>query len=968
MVRYSEKGFAHILILLAALGLIAFLVISNSAFFKDKLFATLFSKPFSHASGDSFTADIVFGQVNDGQTSPNQITGNRLFYPQGVVVDRSTTPNRVYVWDNGNSRILGFRSTNLETENADIVIGQPDFFQGACNHNNNIYGQASATSLCGMNYPYVASILESQSGSQLAVDSNHNLYVNDMWNHRVLKFDDPFATDQVADFVWGQDDFSSRICNQGRDAGSPSQRSICNSPISQVGGDHLGTGVDVDADGNVWAVDGANNRILRFPPNSKDANLVIGQPNFTTNDSRACGSSSPSSSYLCAPKSVRFDSRTNTLYVVDWPIPGAPYVARVLIYNGDLSDGMAASEVLTGDTTGNYSYKFFRPQGLTLDPNLTNAFWLADSNHHRVLLFQKVDDSWTIKKVVGQPDLNKVSQGGFENLCSIHTGPPYMCQLNSPAGGIGIDSEGNIYGGDLKQNQIMRFPYPPDVSDLGGAPVTANKIYLQSQGGYPNLVSGSGMGPSNGAILVNYPTGQKQLLIGDINRLLFWNNYSEKTSGSSADGVVFHSSLSSYPSGDIILSLENDNSGRIWVAKNSDPIYVFQGPLTNNQQPNFTLPKTLPLRFGGTISINNITGLAYDDSKDVLWIADSSAHRVIRLNHPLDSSTREVDMVLGQPSLTSVSPNRGKDPAGTLQCPSTSADSFARLGMIALDNFGNLYIVDATHEGWQCSNNRIVEYDTADLVPSPTTNFFADGEKTAKRVYGPPNFTTKSATTPDTQPHIPMGMTFNSNNKMLVVADAYGNPSQKRVFGYNNPLTCTNPATAPCSVAATSVFPVVGSQLAHPSFDKDGNLAILDHTWNRLLYFNQPTWFGQEEPSPSVIASIQPSPSPSITPRPSPSASTDSVAPEVVITRPLNNAKVNKNSQQIIQANATDNVGVIRVEFYSNNSLLNTDTSKPYSYTWKVPGTSNTTYNLMVKAYDVAGNSSSATIKVSTGK
>jgi thermitase len=46
----KQSGFAHILVLLAAIGLIAFLIISNSASFKEKLFSSLYPKPSSHAS------------------------------------------------------------------------------------------------------------------------------------------------------------------------------------------------------------------------------------------------------------------------------------------------------------------------------------------------------------------------------------------------------------------------------------------------------------------------------------------------------------------------------------------------------------------------------------------------------------------------------------------------------------------------------------------------------------------------------------------------------------------------------------------------------------------------------------------------------------------------------------------------------------------------------------------------------
>lgn len=47
----KEQGVTHILVLLAALGLIAFIMISSTASFKDSLFSKLFPKPFSEASG-----------------------------------------------------------------------------------------------------------------------------------------------------------------------------------------------------------------------------------------------------------------------------------------------------------------------------------------------------------------------------------------------------------------------------------------------------------------------------------------------------------------------------------------------------------------------------------------------------------------------------------------------------------------------------------------------------------------------------------------------------------------------------------------------------------------------------------------------------------------------------------------------------------------------------------------------------
>lgn len=85
-------------------------------------------------------------------------------------------------------------------------------------------------------------------------------------------------------------------------------------------------------------------------------------------------------------------------------------------------------------------------------------------------------------------------------------------------------------------------------------------------------------------------------------------------------------------------------------------------------------------------------------------------------------------------------------------------------------------------------------------------------------------------------------------------------------------------------------------------------------------------------------------------------ASGDTIAPTTSITSPANGANVTRNSQVTITANASDNTGVTKVEFYVGNTLTCTDTSAPYSCAWRVPGTKNVTYNLVAKAYDAAGN------------
>ncbi len=90
----------------------------------------------------------------------------------------------------------------------------------------------------------------------------------------------------------------------------------------------------------------------------------------------------------------------------------------------------------------------------------------------------------------------------------------------------------------------------------------------------------------------------------------------------------------------------------------------------------------------------------------------------------------------------------------------------------------------------------------------------------------------------------------------------------------------------------------------------------------------------------------------------------DNIAPTVAITNPANNAIVARKANITITANASDNVGVTRVEFLVNGNLQCTDTVAPYTCGWRVPNPPNKTYQLQARAFDLAGNVGTATIQV----
>lgn len=110
-------------------------------------------------------------------------------------------------------------------------------------------------------------------------------------------------------------------------------------------------------------------------------------------------------------------------------------------------------------------------------------------------------------------------------------------------------------------------------------------------------------------------------------------------------------------------------------------------------------------------------------------------------------------------------------------------------------------------------------------------------------------------------------------------------------------------------------------------------------------------------PSPSIVPTPVPTPSP---------ASSDTTQPTVSLTTPANGATLTRNSTANITADASDNIGVVKVEFLVNGAVTCTDTTASYSCSWKVPGKPNASYTLTAKAYDSAGNSSSAVVSVNS--
>ena len=202
-------------------------------------------------STDEQPADVVLGQP-DGETEGPAAGGRGpekgMYLPTGVLIHEG----RLIVADAWHHRILIWDSVPQTSDTApDVILGQPDPSSVEINRG----GECSASSFY---WPFGIAMVGSA------------FWVTDTGNRRVLGWHNGIPQpDQPADVVLGQPDAASHAENRGGDAGPASFRW----PHDIAGNDDL-----------LLIADAGDHRVLGWTPQpdaDRDADLVIGQPNFT---------------------------------------------------------------------------------------------------------------------------------------------------------------------------------------------------------------------------------------------------------------------------------------------------------------------------------------------------------------------------------------------------------------------------------------------------------------------------------------------------------------------------------------------------------------------------------------------------------------------------------------------------------------------------------------------------------------
>ncbi|MCX6116616.1 MAG: hypothetical protein NT027_03680, partial [Proteobacteria bacterium] len=622
---------------------------------------------------------------------------SRLQYENGMAGPAASViaGGRLYVADH--NRVLVYKKVpTISGQTPNFALGQPNM-------------QSISANTGGVSGASMASV-------QCVYSDGVRLFVADTGNHRVLVWNSLPTAGQAADFALGQPDLTSNTVNNGGLSGSS-----MSSPY----------GVYFDGT-KLYVADSNNNRVLvwnSLPTSSgQAASFALGQPDLTSNTMNNGGLSGSS---MAIPFGIF--SVGSKLFVSDYNSN------RVLVWNsiptvsGQTANFALGQPNLTSNTVNNGGLgagTMNTPNGIFSDGT---RLFVGDANNHRILIWNTIPSvsGQNADLALGQPNLtaNTANNGGVS-----------ASSLSSPRGIFGF--EGKIYVGDLSNRRLLVWNSTPVTTGqpadfvLGQPNLTSNQAYFSgdwSKSFYPYL-----MIPS---IQQVYSDGTRLFAVDSLNhRVLVWNSLPQRAgqppdfalgqpdlvSNTSNNGGVSGSSMSSPQavfSDGVKLFVADSNNNRVLVWNTM--------PTTSGQSASFALGQ-VNLTSSGTattaIGMHRPFSVHYNGSK--LFVAEIFNNRVLVWNTIPTTSGTAADFALGQPNLTTGTPNTGGLSAATL------------FGPRALISVGTKLLVSDTN------NHRVLVWNTiptasgqaASFVlgqPNLTSNTLNNGGISAATLYSP---------------------------------------------------------------------------------------------------------------------------------------------------------------------------------------------------------------------------------------
>jgi sugar lactone lactonase YvrE len=251
----------------------------------------------------------------------------------------------------------------------------------------------------------------------------------------------------------GQPDFTSSVWNYSAGGNTPSDRGL-----------QTPTSVALDAAGDLYVVDQANGRVLRFnaaasKANGGSADGVLGQPNFAST-----GFGTTAATFF-TPQAVAVDPSGN-LFVAD----GSNH--RVLRFNaasskanGANADGVLGQADFTTNTKGTAANKLDNPISLAVDKN--GNLYVGQRGNCRISIFLNAAakaNGAAADIVLGKSDFSDASVPASANQSDIYY--PYA---------LAVDQNNNLYVADGAYNRLLVFYNAPSKANGAAADAVLGK-------------------------------------------------------------------------------------------------------------------------------------------------------------------------------------------------------------------------------------------------------------------------------------------------------------------------------------------------------------------------------------------------------------------------------------------------------------------------------------------------------------
>lgn len=436
--------------------------------------------------------------------------------------------------------------------------------------------------------------------------------------------------------------------------------------------------------GKLIVADSANHRVLIWnsipQANNFPSDIVVGQTVFTSNGYNKTNTTTPSSSSLYSPSHAAV--LNGNLVISDTANN------RVLIYNGIPNTSDPSAQIVLGQTNfttrtinqgGRSAQSLYSPRKTFFDGT---KFYVVDTSNNRVLIWNSF------------PSINKEAANLVIGQADFTTGSTAATASNllSPLGVSVIDNK--IYLTDSGNNRVLVYNSIP----------SSNGVNADLVIGQPNFTSSLARNPNSDSRMVNVmnvTTDGVRIVVADMtkNRTLIWNNIPSSNSVS-PDIVLGQNDLTtSGPTVGTNTGFRNPTSAAIVGDKliiadslNHRILIWNSWPTTNNQSADVVLGQASfaggTANRGGAVSgitLNTPHSVFSDGTR--LIVSDKGNNRVLIWNSlPVDNSI-PADIVIGQPDISSSLINNGGVSASSLASPRSARIFNDKLYIADRDNY-----------------------------------------------------------------------------------------------------------------------------------------------------------------------------------------------------------------------------------------------------------------------------------------